>query len=135
MNSYNQKKSKNDSKPYQILKLYYPRLDTAETDKPRNYGFSLTAIGNTIYFFSSDQEERDDWVKSLKEHPKIILKYLQNTYSIGKQIGEGNFAKVRILTNKTTSECYAVKSVSKKRIQGNYINIVFFIIRNYRNHW
>jgi len=107
--------------PIKFLEFLYPRLEIIENSSHNKqyYNFSLTSLGKTIAFKCKIISETELWIFNLKTHPSIVLKNLLHDYSIGKILGTGNYAKVRLATKIGTDKMFACKSIHKKKLSGH----------------
>lgn len=107
-----------------MLRLYCPQLEIMELSHPDMYSFLLTSLGKSHYFITDTKEKRDKWYNSLKSGTLVTLRNLNDNYEFGEIVGTGNFAEVRIGISKLTNETFAIKSISKERLQENISNFV-----------
>ncbi|VEN42549.1 unnamed protein product [Callosobruchus maculatus] len=64
-------------------------------------------------------ESEESLLKKLSEDNNLVLPLpLRNTYAVGRTIGDGNFAVVRLCKNKNTSKEYALKIIDKSKCKG-----------------
>ncbi|KAF2902983.1 hypothetical protein ILUMI_03210 [Ignelater luminosus] len=57
-------------------------------------------------------------VKLSKDNNIVLPMSLRQKYTVGRMIGDGNFAIVRLCTDKTTTEEYALKIIDKSKCKG-----------------
>jgi len=62
------------------------------------------------------------WFKALR--PYVVLLDIKTQYSIGKQLGRGNFASVFEATSLETGASVAIKSIDKSTILESKRNLV-----------
>ncbi|XP_018564518.1 serine/threonine-protein kinase GM11705 isoform X1 [Anoplophora glabripennis] len=64
-------------------------------------------------------ESEESLLKKLSEDNNIILPYpLKNKYVVGRTIGDGNFAVVRLCKESSTNKEYALKIIDKSKCKG-----------------
>ncbi|KAG5886685.1 hypothetical protein JTB14_007087 [Gonioctena quinquepunctata] len=63
-------------------------------------------------------ESEESLLKKLSEDNNIILPVSLKTYSVGRTIGDGNFAVVRLCKDATTTKEYALKIIDKSKCKG-----------------
>ena len=102
-----------------ILNIKYARLKkTHLKDKDQKiFGFILMAKGQSLQFYSTNQEDITQWIEMLKT--SCILLDLKDEFMIGSLLGRGNFAKVHSCTRKNddTDFKYALKTIEKSGIK------------------
>jgi len=99
-----------------------------DTNSKYMYGFIMMAKGKTIDFFVESLDERELWINSLKKF--VILLDLKDEFTIGRQIGRGNFAKVHLCMRKSAPDVkYALKTMHKSALVRTKRNIVSLLIQ------
>lgn len=95
------------------IALFYPEEIKHKEETSSSSGLCIRFVRNLKFtdFFARSEEEYDSWVEALSKY--MIRTDFHQRYHISKQIGEGSFAKVYLVTNKKTGKKYAVKAFNK----------------------
>lgn len=64
--------------------------------------------------------------KLSKDNNIILPMALRQKYTVGRMIGDGNFAVVRLCKDTTTNEEYALKIIDKSKCKGK---VCFFLFK------
>jgi serine/threonine protein kinase len=72
---------------------------------------SISLPNRKISFFTETQDEFEAWSAALK---RASASSVEDYYSVGKVLGEGAFAEVRVGNDKETGEAFAIKIIKKK---------------------
>jgi serine/threonine protein kinase len=84
-------------------------------------GFKLTGYQGTFSLFARDAFAQEDWVERLRKVG--ISMNFGFRYNFDKLLGEGTFAKVRRAIRKRDGKAFAVKSITKTKINEHPRNL------------
>ncbi|CAG9323736.1 unnamed protein product [Blepharisma stoltei] len=96
-----------------------PFIDENQDEKL--YGFSLGHKNSSKDFYVKSSSELDKWVDCLSSI--CIMSDIEDDYQISQQIGSGNSSVVHLGVRIQDSKKFAIKKVSKKKIQKSKINL------------
>jgi serine/threonine protein kinase len=107
---------KKKSSPNQVVDLYWKRLEafSEENDEDKRFGFRLTQRGIFQDFYLTSSKDLESWLDALS--PFVLLSDLEEDFTIIKEIGRGNYAKVFLAHESDSQQEFAVKSISKQAI-------------------
>lgn len=93
-----------------------PRLEETETESEsdNSCGFKLLGYKGSFEFIWYNVNEIEEWLKYLRK-VCVALK-LSHSYTFGRMLGKGNFAKVHLAQRKSDNETFAIKSIAKTKI-------------------
>ena len=86
----------------------------------------MTAKGQKYEFFTETKDEMLRWFTKIKKYS--ILMHLAHEYNISLLLGKGNYAKVHLAKNISTSKQYAIKSIEKAKMAESSRNMVYIYI-------
>lgn len=96
-------------------------------DENGNYmwGFKLMAKGNTLGFYTQEEQKSKTWIEALKQ--SVVLLDLKEAFKISKLLGRGNFARVHLCNRiGDDDKFFALKTMEKASIKKCRRNIVSF---------
>jgi serine/threonine protein kinase len=97
-------------------------LDEIINKKMVVYPFSLRFVQNKKTFYSIRKEDKDEWIKNLKE--AIGYSSLYDYYELKETLGKGKFGLVRLGIHKKTQKKVAVKIMKKADMTPQDIELV-----------
>mmetsp|Transcript_16944 Transcript_16944/g.18999 ORF Transcript_16944/g.18999 Transcript_16944/m.18999 type:complete len:592 (+) Transcript_16944:244-2019(+) len=111
--------SKTDREPKNILELNYTRFEDLSEEKAlpgaKQYGFRLINAGRCYEYLTTSFEDYKRWTEELKQ--KCVRMHFNQQYERLAVIGSGSFAKVHKAKKTGSTTTFAIKSISKTKIE------------------
>ena len=106
--------------PLNVLPTSFCHLKLSESKTE----FTLARLGTIKRFIANSKEEARNWYNALKLRSLVILSDLTDDFVVGKVLGEGNYAKVKLGIKKETGQEFAIKSIDKQKVIQSPSNVV-----------